>query len=194
MSLTVIDGYDALADFMDDRFDTWSRKLWASDREAFADLFDAMHTPLLRYAARLTTEEAAYDVVQEAFVSLWRMRASLDPDRSLKSLLYTLVRNEALNQRRAMRRRQDRHTEYSPSRQPSPSDEVDSDALRTRMRAWIDDLPERQREAFRLSRFDDLTHDEIADVMDIAPRTVTNHVTKALQTLRDRLDDHRSTN
>lgn len=71
---------------------------------------------------------------------------------------------------------------------------MDSDALRTRMRAWIDDLPERQREAFRLSRFDDLTHDEIADVMDIAPRTVTNHVTKALQTLRDRLDDHRSTN
>ena len=194
MSLTVIDGYDALADFMDDRFDTWSRKLWASDREAFTDLFDAMHTPLLRYAARLTTEEAAYDVVQEAFVSLWRMRASLDPDRSLKSLLYTLVRNEALNQRRAMRRRQDRHAEYSPSRQPSPSDEVDSDALRTRMRAWIDDLPERQREAFRLSRFDDLTHDEIADVMDIAPRTVTNHVTKALQTLRDRLDDHRSMN
>ena len=190
----MIDGYDALADFMDDRFDTWSRKLWASDREAFADLFDTMHTPLLRYAARLTTEEAAYDVVQEAFVSLWRMRASLDPDRSLKSLLYTLVRNEALNQRRAMRRRQDRHAEYSPSRQPSPSDEVDSDALRTRMRAWIDDLPERQREAFRLSRFDDLTHDEIADVMDIAPRTVTNHVTKALQTLRDRLDDHRSTN
>ena len=175
---------------MDDRFDTWSRRLRASDREAFTDLFDAMHSPLLRYATRLTTEATAYDVVQEAFVSLWRMRASLDPDRSLKSLLYTLVRNEALNQRRAMDRRQDRHAEYSPNRRPS--NEVDSDALRTRMRAWIDDLPERQREAFRLSRFNDLTHDEIADVMDIAPRTVTNHVTKALQTLRDRLDDHRS--
>lgn len=73
---------------MDDRFDTWSQRLRASDRDACTELFDAMHTPLLRYATRLT-------------------------------------------------------------------------------------------------------HDEIADVMDIAPRTVTNHVTKALQTLRDRLADHR---
>jgi len=177
---------------MDDRFDTWSQQLRASDREAYADLFDAMHTPLLRYATRLTSEDAAYDVVQEAFVSLWRMRASLDPDRSLKSLLYTLVRNEALNQRRAMDRRQDRHAEYSPPREPSPSDQVEANALRARLKRWIDDLPKRQREAFRLSRFDDLTHDEIAEIMNIAPRTVTNHVTKALQTLRDRLDEHRA--
>jgi len=178
---------------MDDRFDTWSRNLRTSDREAFTGLFDAMHAPLLRYAARLTSEEAAYDAVQEAFVSLWRMRASLDPDRSLKSLLYTLVRNEALNQRRAMDRRQARHAEYSPTREPSPSDQVEAEALRARLKHWIADLPERQREAFRLSRFDGLTHDEIAEVMGIAPRTVTNHVTNALQTLRDRLDDHRST-
>ncbi|MFB6231451.1 MAG: RNA polymerase sigma-70 factor [Salinibacter sp.] len=177
---------------MDDRFDTWSRKLRASDREAYTDLFDAMHAPLLRYATRLTDEDAAYDVVQNAFVSLWQMRASIDPDRSLKSLLYTLVRNEALNQRRAMDRRQDRHAAYSPNRRPSPSDQVETDALQTRLRRWIDDLPEQQREAFRLSRFDGLTHKEIADVMDIAPRTVTNHVTKALQTLRDRLGDYRS--
>lgn len=177
---------------MDDRFDTWSQQLQASDREAYTDLFDAMHAPLLRYATRLTHEEEAYDIVQEAFASLWRIRASIDPDRSLKSLLYTLVRNEALNQRRAMDRRRGRHAEYSPNREPSPSAQVEADALRSQLKRWIDDLPERQREAFRLSRFNGLSHDEIADVMDIAPRTVTNHVARALQTLRDRLDHHRS--
>jgi len=177
---------------MDDRFDTWSRQLRASNRDAYTELFDAMHPSLLRYATRLTNEETAYDVVQNAFLSLWQMRASIDRDRSLKSLLYTLVRNEALNQRRAMNRRQDRHSEYSPPRNPLPSDNVEAEALRTRLWNWIDDLPKRQREAFRLSRFDGLTHDEIADVMNIKSRTVTNHVTKALQTLRDRLDDHRS--
>jgi RNA polymerase sigma-70 factor (ECF subfamily) len=177
---------------MEDRFDTWCRQLRASDRDAYTDLFDTMHTPLLRYATRLTNEETAYDIVQNAFVSLWQMRASIDPDRSLRSLLYTLVRNEALNQRRAMDRRRDRHSEYAPSRNPLPPENVEAEALRTRLQQWIDDLPERQREAFRLSRFDGLTHAEIADVMNIKPRTVTNHVTKALQTLRDRLDDYRS--
>ena len=177
---------------MENELETWSRRIRASDRDAYTELFDAMHAPLLRYATRLTNEETAYDVVQNAFVSLWQMRASIDLDRSLKSLLYTLVRNEALNQRRAMDRRRDRHSEYSPSRSPLPPENVEAEALQAHLQQWIDDLPERQREAFRLSRFDGLTHDEIADVMNIKPRTVTNHVTKALQTLRDRLDDYRS--
>lgn len=177
---------------MNKPFDAWSRRLQASDREACTELFDAMHTPLLQYATRLTNEETAYDVVQNAFVSLWRMRASIDPDRSLKALLYTLVRNEALNQRRTMRRREDRHAEYSPSRRPSPAQRVETQSLRRHLHEWIDELPDRQREAFRLSRFDDLTHAEIADVMGITTRTVTNHVTKALQTLRNRLDEYRA--
>lgn len=178
---------------MDKPFDAWSRRLQASDREACAELFDAMHTPLLRYATRLTDEETAYDVVQNAFVSLWRMQASIDPNRSLKALLYTLVRNEALNQRRTMRRREDRHAEHSPSSCPSPAEQIETQALRERLQKWIEELPERQREAFRLSRFDNLTHTEIADVMGIKTRTVTNHITHALQTLRDRLRDYRST-
>ena len=177
---------------MENELETWSRRIRASDRDAYTDLFDTMQAPRLRYAPRLTNEETAYDVVQNAFVSLWQMRASIDPDRSLKSLLYTLGRNEALNQRRAMDRRRDRHSEYSPSGSPLPPENVEAEALQARLQQWIDDLPERQREAFRLSRFGGLSHDEIADVMNIKPRTVTNHVTKALQTLRDRLDDYRS--
>jgi RNA polymerase sigma-70 factor (ECF subfamily) len=178
---------------MEDPFDVWARRLRASDPEACTELFEACYDQLLRYAARLTDEATAYDVVQEAFVALWQMRSSIDPDRSLRSLLYTLVRNEALNRNRAMERRRARRVEYDPQARPdSPDERVEAEALRDRMRDWIDDLPARQREAFRLSRFDGLTHEEIADVMDVAPRTVTNHVTTALRTLRERLDAYRS--
>ena len=52
---------------------------------------------------------------------------------------------------------------------------------------WIDELPPRRREAFRLSRFDGLSHDEIARVMALTPKTVNNHIVLALQTLRERL-------
>ncbi len=111
---------------MEKPFDAWSRRLRASDRAACTELFDAIHAPLLRYATWLTDEETAYDVVQNAFVFLWRMRASIDPDRSLRALLYSLVRNEALNQRRTMRRHEDRHAEHSPSSRPSPAEQIET--------------------------------------------------------------------
>ncbi|MFU8813547.1 MAG: sigma factor-like helix-turn-helix DNA-binding protein, partial [Balneolaceae bacterium] len=49
----------------------------------------------------------------------------------------------------------------------------------------IQKLPERQRQAFELSRFDGLDHDEIAYVMDVSVKTVNNHIVLALRFLRD---------
>ena len=63
-------------------------------------------------------------------------------------------------------------------------------SLRHLLATWIAALPPRQREAFCLSRYEGLSHDEIAAVMDLAPKTVNNHIVLALQTLRQRLHRH----
>ena len=55
---------------------------------------------------------------------------------------------------------------------------------------WIEEMPDRRREAFCLSRFDGLSHEEIAEAMDLAPKTVNNHIVLALQYLRKRLNGH----
>ena len=86
----------------DDSFIRWSERLQSSDQRAFSELFEAMHVALLRYAWRFTSDqEAARDIVQDAFLKLWQIRAKVDPKRSLKALLYTMVRNLALNHKRA---------------------------------------------------------------------------------------------
>ncbi|MDX1638495.1 MAG: sigma factor-like helix-turn-helix DNA-binding protein, partial [Balneolaceae bacterium] len=54
--------------------------------------------------------------------------------------------------------------------------------------AWIEELPRQQQRAFELSRFEGLTHEEIAEVMEIAPRTVNNHIVAALKTLKERYE------
>ena len=54
-------------------------------------------------------------------------------------------------------------------------------------------MPERRREAFRLSRYEGLSHEEIAPVMGLTPKTVNNHVVLALQHLRTRLRTYEST-
>lgn len=178
---------------MAEPFDEWSRRLRASDATACTELFRALHAPLLRYAAQLVGRETeAYDVVQKAFIKLWQHRERLDPDQSLRAYLYQIVRNTALNHKRGEKRRRDAHATAAASdghvRQGASAPQaLQARELRTHVRTWIDELPPKRREAFRLSRFEGLSHAEIADVMELVPRTVTNHIMLALRDLRDHL-------
>ena len=173
----------------EDPYDAWCRGLRASDRAAFEALFRAVYADLFRYAQSLTADAAvAEDVVQEALLRLWIRRAALDPARSLRALLYVTVRNLALDQQRNSAKRQTLlKTMDNRQRPPTPGETTGARILEARILSWIEELPARRREAFRLSRFDGLSYAEIADVMGLSIKTVDNHIWLALQHLRERL-------
>lgn len=175
----------------DEQFADWCRRLRRGDRAAFRAVFEAMHDALFRYAARIVGSSAARDVVQDVFAELWERRANLDPDRAPRALLYRMARNRAYNVQRHRRTRRTRSDAFARDANagaaPLSEQRFDAQRLEERLRAWIDELPDRQREALHLSRFDGLTHDEVAAVMGIAPRTVNNHIVRALRQLRTRL-------
>ncbi len=170
-------------------FSQLAERIRAADQQAFADLYDRTYAPLHRFVwYMLRDEDATDDVIQEVFVKLWQVRGTLDPERSLKALLYQMARNFALNHTRSARRfTGDDVTEMELGHAPSVEAELTARTLEERLRAWIDELPPRRREAFCLSRFENMSHDEIAVAMDLAPKTVNNHIVLALQTLRQRL-------
>ena len=173
----------------DDSFIRWSERLQSSDQRAFSELFEAMHVALLRYAWRFTGEqEAARDIVQDAFLKLWQIRVNVDPKRSLKALLYTMVRNLALNHKRAAQHTNGAFPEHDLYDQaPAADQQVEASMLNDRLRLIIEQMPDRRREAFMLSRFEGLSHEEIAQVMNLTPRTVNTHIVLALKDLRNRL-------
>lgn len=173
----------------DDSFTRWSERLQSSDQRAFSELFEAMHVALLRYAWRYTGEqEAARDIVQDAFLKLWQIRSDVDPNRSLKALLYTMVRNLALNHKRAAQHTNNVLPDYDLHDQsPAADQQIEASLLNERLRRFIAQMPERRREAFMLSRFEGLNHEEIAQVMNLTPRTVNTHIVLALKDLRSRL-------
>ena len=175
-----------------DPYPQWSRRIADSDAAALEELFHAMHDALARYAERLVRDPAAAgDLVQEAFIRIWARRARLDASLSLRALLYRTVRNLAFNHVRDERTRERLLSErYEPEgwRDPGPAARVEGRELRDQLERWIGELPARQREALMLSRVEGLSHDEIAAVLEVAPRTINNHLVRALRTLRDRLD------
>ncbi|MEZ4699114.1 MAG: RNA polymerase sigma-70 factor [Rhodothermales bacterium] len=191
-------GHNALRPAEDqrrDQFREWARRLRDSDRAAYAALFQAMSEKLVRYAQTILHDEAgAYDVLQDVFLKIWERRAALDPASSLQALLYTMTRNACLNVRR-----KNGYIVHDSEDDLGPialaqSDEVaadqrfDAEALQRQIDTWIQELPERRREAFLLSRQHDLTHKEISELMGLSERTVNTHIFLALKDLRIRLN------
>lgn len=176
----------------------WAEKLSRSDEKAFDALFRALYPRLTAFACSFTRNRAvAADVVQDVFLTVWDRRHQVDPERSVRAWLYQMVRNRALNQ---IRDYQSRVTELDTERSngimndqsefddPDLSDSGAEAELRRKLAEWIGELPSRQREAFELSRFEGLDHEEISEVMNISVKTVNNHIVAALQELREKLD------
>ncbi|MEM8557681.1 MAG: sigma-70 family RNA polymerase sigma factor, partial [Bacteroidota bacterium] len=117
-------------------------------------------------------------------------RADLDPSQPVQGLLFRMARNRALNHQRNRRRRRAKHDTIRLDTDPTtvPVERVDADRLAVRLRAWLADLPDRQREAISLTRFQHMSHDQAAAVMGCAPRTVNNHIVRGLATIQARLD------
>jgi RNA polymerase sigma-70 factor (family 1) len=171
----------------------WSKALKASDREAFKNIFNHFYAMLLAYASRiLESREAAKDVVQEAFITLWNHRDTVDPDRSIKSLLYRIVYTRCLNQirdRRLVGFDEENYENLMGSENSEPDIMNENMGIQELLEKIVSRLPERQREALLLSRQEGLTHDEIADIMECKPATVNNHITGAMKNLRVYLKD-----
>jgi RNA polymerase sigma-70 factor (ECF subfamily) len=172
----------------------WVGGISESDRQAFDSLFRHLYPRLVHFAMKYTRSKAvASDMVQDAFVTLWEKRRELDPDRSVKAYLYRIVRNSSLNHIRDHSSKTVGLEAVNDSRFKSNEGinwQDETEKFTTVLKAWIEDLPDRQREAFELSRFEGLEHDEIAGVMEISPNTVNNHIVAALNALKDRYSEY----
>lgn len=175
----------------DQQFKRWATQIRSSNERAFSELFQAVYPRMIKFAWRYTRDKAdADDVVQTSFVKLWEVRKNIDPDRSLKAYLYQIVRSRALNHIRD--KKEHRAIEDVRANKLKRENRILSnleesqhyERYEQKMAKLIADLPNRQREAMELSRFEGFEHDEISTIMDISPRTVNNHIVAALKTLR----------
>lgn len=177
-------------------FLTWGHGLRNGDGESFRGLFDGTYDALYRYAVYITRDQAAAsDILQDVYLKLWQVRETIDPERSLRALMYQMVRNYSFNHERQRKRHA---SDPLDADHPSVSfdnlndEQLDADDLSARIHEWISELPDRRREAFMLSRFEGLSHEEIALLMELAPKTVNNHIVLALQHLRDKVKAYRT--
>lgn len=176
------------------------------DESAFealvADHADRVYALVTRFLGPVSHRE---DLVQEVFLRVVRARDSYRPTARFTTWLYRIVFNLAANEREKLRLRRsislDGPSEGpdAPDGRPGRIDVVDEDApgpeghlaqsdVVTAVRAAIDGLPERQRMALILAKYEGLPFAEIGAVLGVSEKAVKSTVHRARETLRERLE------
>lgn len=162
-------------------------------RARLRTLFEDQRDRLYRMLYRLTGNASdAEDLLQDAFLAVWRKRDRFDGRGSLEGFLRKTAMRQFLNANAVERRRSPVGPKHVVER-TSPA--ADADAEREDARQFlarhvseaIDALPEGQREAFVLFRFENLTCAQIASMTDTPVKTVETRLRRATQALARRL-------
>ena len=170
---------------MDD--DDWMRRAAGGDTSAFGVLVRTYQARLVRFAVRLTGDsELAQDAVQEAFLRLWRGRATYEPRGCLQAYLFRVVRSVCLDYARTSRLTEPLD-EGAVAETPGPAALAEAQSLADAVRLAVQSLPEAQRAVFLLSEYEQLSYAEIADVLDCPVGTVASRKHQATETLRRKL-------
>ena len=154
--------------------------------------FQTYYRPLCLYAVHyLHDVDEAEDTVQDCFVRLLEKTPSFSfsSQAKLKSFLYTSVRNACVDK---LRRQHPVLQDVSPSDlSGSISDDEAMERSFSEAELWtaIEQLPDRCREIFLMSKRDGLTYREIAEELSLSEKTVEHQVSKALKLLRSQRAD-----
>ncbi|WP_247237925.1 RNA polymerase sigma-70 factor [Telluribacter sp. SYSU D00476] len=161
---------------------------------AFEQMFRTYYERLCQYAnSLLKDEDEAEEMVQTVFMSIWEKRSELEITLSLKAYLYRAVHNHCLNKIKHYQVRE-AHREYSLSYQAqgyeAVTETIYGSELEERIEQAVNRLPEQCQLVFRMSRFEELKYQEIADRLGLSIKTIENQIGKALRILRSELADY----
>ncbi len=167
--------------------------LTISDREEFEKTFRLHYKELCSYACfYLKDMEAAEEVVQDVFVSIWDGRNKLNIGPSARAYLYRAVRNRCFNifKHEEVKEKHRQEEKLRVVSQSGSFDTQETAELQNRIDQAVAQLPPERQKIFAMSRFEDMKYKEIAEQLDISIKTVENQIGKALKFLKEQLSDY----
>ncbi len=162
------------------------------DDDAFMRLAERYHSRLLHYVRRIVAHRAtADDVVQETWLAAYRGLRRLQRPETLKAWLYGIARNKALN---ALRREERSRLDYVEDEmlEAVPEDQDDEWGIRaeqaTQVHRCLDGISPAHAEALILRYMEDLSYEEMAEVVGCNVGTVRSRLHYAKRALREAME------
>ncbi|MGA2853003.1 MAG: sigma-70 family RNA polymerase sigma factor [Verrucomicrobiota bacterium] len=177
------------------------------DRAAFAELVEKYKQPVMNFVFRsLRDEIEAEDLAQNVFLQAWKSRRRYRQTAKFSTWLFTIARNLCLNEIRRRSRHpaesiEEMHAEhedqprqqYEDKSQVAPPDKLLQGELARKIEEALAELPENQRTAILLCRQDELSYEEIAEVLDCSLSATKSLIHRGRETLKEKLKPYLQT-
>jgi RNA polymerase sigma-70 factor (ECF subfamily) len=171
----------------------------AGDEASFELLLRKYRTPLVNYLTRMTGDSAtAEDLAQEVFLRIYRARSQYAPSAKFTTWIFRIATNLALNARRDGRYRSLEISVHEdggddeeafrplqiPDRQVGAEQRLIARDRAALIRRAVDDLPEKQRAAVLLHKYEEMDYDQIAKILNCSESALKSILFRAYETLR----------
>ena len=173
------------------------------DDKAFESLFYSLNTPLIKFSMMyLHQKEVAEEIVSDVFVKCWVNRKSLCEVRNIDTYLFVAVKNQSLNHLKKYSHihlvQVEDTNEVRFVKPFTPQEALEKKELLFKMEQSIEELPQQCRIIFRLIKEEGIKYKEVAEILNISPRTVQTQLFRAMKklslVLSDYLNPTRTTN
>ena len=173
------------------------------DEQAFEELITRHQNAVIGTAAKmLNSTSEAEDIAQQVFIRLWKSAPRYKPKAKFTTFLFTITKNLVFNESRRRSRKKessieeredDFHLQTPDTQNSSPDKELLQGELQTAIDTAINSLPEKQRMAVILRRYQNMSYDEIANVLELSVSAVKSQLFRARNELRDSLQQYLDT-
>jgi RNA polymerase sigma-70 factor, ECF subfamily len=181
-----------MKDYVEYRDEELMSEIKADNMFAFDILYKKYCNRIYKFGySILKSPEESENLTQDVFLNLWENRQKVEKGSSIKSYLFTITYNSAISTIRK-KARESEFVEYLKSLQEISNEpanvEFEYNELINKLDEIIKKLPLRQKEVYLLHRVEGLKYNEIAERLHISVNTIENHMSRALKTIRKRLD------
>ncbi|WP_233588560.1 sigma-70 family RNA polymerase sigma factor [Flavobacterium sp. LS1P28] len=166
--------------------------------EAMELFFKRYYTPLCRFGMSYESNSCLVEEkVADIFIQLWTNRNILDTIKNPKSYIYVIVKNSLKKVRKSepfhqqIEETKTINSIFSPSREQEIIENEKKEMKTNLIREILDIIPKKSRQAFELSRIDGLKYKEIAEIQNVTPKTVENHIAIALKYISRALESYK---
>lgn len=185
----------------DDRQDiAWMQRVKQGDIEAFERLIEAHQSRVIGTISKMLGDcSDSEDIGQQVFIRVWNSANRYEPNAKFTTWLFTITRNLVFNELRRRKRHpaasldaelEERAFQVPDSRAVLPTTVLIEEEKQAAIQKAIDELPEAQRMAVILRRYQDVSYEEIGKILELSVPAVKSVLFRARTALRERLQEY----